>query len=77
MKTPTLVIQGLQDPIVPPHRTQRLIRRLGNMARYYEVEGGHDLVDPQGAAWSQVKMHVRDFAERVRTQRRTSFDRIA
>jgi carboxylesterase len=67
MKTPTVVIQGLQDPIVPPHRTRRLIRRLGNRVHYYEVEGGHDLVDPHGTAWRQVKTHVRDFAKRLST----------
>jgi carboxylesterase len=65
MDTPTVVIQGLQDPIVPPYRTKRLIRRLGNVVRYYEVEGGHDLVDPKGAAWSQVKTQVLGFAESI------------
>ena len=68
MDTPTVVIQGLQDPIVPPHRTKRLIRRLGNVVRYYEVEGGHDLVDPKGPAWSQVKTHVLGFAESIGNQ---------
>lgn len=66
--TPTVVIQGIQDPIVPPHRTKRLIRRLGSVVRYHEVEGGHDLVDPKGAAWSQVKTHVLGFAERIGSQ---------
>lgn len=66
--TPTVVIQGIQDPIVPPHRTKRLIRRLGNVVRYHEVEGDHDLVDPKGAAWSQVKTHVLGFAESIGSQ---------
>jgi pimeloyl-ACP methyl ester carboxylesterase len=67
MDIPTVVIQGLQDPIVAPYQTKRLIRRLGNV-RYYEVEGGHDLVDPKGAAWSQVKAHVLGFAESIGNQ---------
>lgn len=65
INTPTMVVQGLQDPIVPPHRTKRLIRRLGNVVRYHEVQGGHDLVDPQGAAWGQVKTQVLGFAESI------------
>jgi esterase/lipase len=69
MDVPTVVIQGLQDPVVPPHRTKQLIRRLENVAHYYEVQGGHDLVDPNGAAWNKVKTHVIDFAESLGNQR--------
>ncbi|HEY7322563.1 MAG TPA: alpha/beta fold hydrolase [Candidatus Binatia bacterium] len=77
MDTATVVIQGLQDPIVPPHRTKRLINRLGNVVHYYEVEGGHDLVDPKGAAWNQVKTHVIAFAESLGNPQDAGFDRTA
>ena len=77
MDTPTVVVQGFQDPIVPPHRTKRLIRRLGNVVHYYEVEGGHDLVDPKGVAWNQVKTHVIAFAKSLGNPQDAGFDRIA
>lgn len=73
MDTPTMVIQGRQDHVVSPYRTQRLIGRLGNAVRYYEVEGGHDLVDPSGAAWNEVKKHVLRFAESIGKRERAQF----
>lgn len=52
--TPVTVIQGRQDPIVPPARTRRLVRRFAQPVEYVEVEGDHQLIQPGGPAWDEV-----------------------
>lgn len=44
--SPTLVVQGTADRIVPPARTRRFARRLGGAVQLKEVHGGHPLVWP-------------------------------
>ena len=65
---PTLVIQGSQDKVVRPSCTARLMRRLPNGVNYRDVNAGHDLVDPDGSAWNQVKDCLLTFAESIRGQ---------
>ena len=63
---PTLIIQGSRDKVVPPLRTKRLINGFVNRVEYHEVDGGHDLIDPQSGAWDQVKERVLIFAASLR-----------
>ena len=43
--TPTLVLQGLQDMVVQPASTRRLVGRLPSpLTTYYEVPGTHDFL---------------------------------
>jgi len=65
---PTLVIQGSQDKVVRPLCTARLMNRLPNGVEYREVNADHDLVDPDGRAWTQVKDCLLTFAESIRRQ---------
>lgn len=65
---PTLVIQGIHDKIVRPSCTARLMNRLPNGVKYREVNAGHDLVDPDGSAWNQVKDCLITFTESIRGQ---------
>jgi len=51
---PTLVFQGLQDPLVKPAMTRRLADRLPNLAEYVEVEGGHELVNRCDECWPVI-----------------------
>ena len=45
VKTPTLVIQGNKDLLVLPSETSKLVDRIGTtMVDYYELDGGHDLI---------------------------------
>jgi hypothetical protein len=62
------VIQGSQDKVVPPVRTQRLISRFVNRVEYHELDAGHDLVDPGSGAWDQVKERVLIFAASLLTK---------
>lgn len=66
LDTPTMVIQGLRDHVVPPDRTTRLINRFTDQFHYYEVNAGHDVVDPEGDGWGEVKTYVLGFAESIR-----------
>lgn len=62
VKSPCLILQGLNDPIVIPATTQALVRRLPGQARYVELDAGHDLIEPDGNAWPEVTRLVADFA---------------
>lgn len=64
--TPTMVIQGSQDTVVRPSCTARLVSRLPTGVQYLDVEAGHDLIDPGGQAWSQIKELLLVFAESIR-----------
>jgi len=60
---PTIVLQGLEDPIVPPQRTKRLISRLTNVVEYREIQAAHDLIDSDGPAGLEVKDCVVNFVQ--------------
>lgn len=65
LTTPTLVIQGTADRVVPPARTKLLINRFANPPDYLEVSGGHDIIDPGSGAWGDVKNGLRSFAQTI------------
>lgn len=44
--SPTLIVQGTADRVVPPARTRRFASRLGGSVQLKEVPGGHPLVWP-------------------------------
>ena len=60
---PTLVIQGLQDPVARPALTRRLLAMLGAPARYCEVPGGHNLNLPGHPSYAQVIAELAAFAD--------------
>ena len=60
---PTIVLQGLEDPIVPPQRTKRLICRLTNVVEYREIQAGHDLIDSDRSAWVEVRDCIANFVQ--------------
>jgi carboxylesterase len=68
----TLIIQGSRDDVVPAPRTRRLIGRFARAIEYHEVDAGHDLVNPEGSAWCEVKSHLELFAEKIRFSRKRS-----
>jgi carboxylesterase len=74
---PTLVIQGSQDKMVRPLSTARLIKRLPNIIQYQEVNAGHDLIELDSGAWTQVKDCLLVFAELIRTQTRIPINKGA
>lgn len=74
---PTLVIQGSQDRVVPPAYTARLINRFPSPVQYQVVSAGHDLVDPESGAWTEVRSRLLRFAESIREQARKNQRQIA
>jgi carboxylesterase len=62
---PTLVLQGLQDDLVLPAHTRRLLSRLGGRLSYRELNAAHDLPDRNAPAWPAVRAAVLEFAAGV------------
>lgn len=65
IRTDVLVLQGLQDPVVKPKRTQRLIQRFPGPVRYQEFESNHDLISLESPTWPQLAKSVQRFAEDI------------
>jgi carboxylesterase len=61
----TLVIQGRRDEAVSAVRTRLLVKRLGNVVRYLEVDASHRLIGEENLAWATVQEAVMDFTVRV------------
>ena len=60
---PALILQGKDDPIVRPAETRQLLSRYAGPHCYSELDGAHDLPDPEGAAWPQVTSTIRRFLQ--------------
>lgn len=60
---PTLVLQGANDNVVPPARTDKLVKRIAGPTTYHKFAIGHDLIDPQQAAWPEVETSIIDFVK--------------
>ena len=65
VKAPVLIFQGRHDPLVKPQVTQRLARRLPNLAGYIELTGKHDLVRGLTPGWDLVIQSLRFFADQL------------
>ncbi len=62
VKTPTMVLQGTEDELVPPEKTRELVFRLAGPIQYVELPAGHDLVDADGLVWPRIAERVAAFA---------------
>ncbi len=60
---PVLILQGKDDPIVRPAETRQLLSCYAGPHCYSELDGAHDLPDPEGAAWPQVTSAIRRFLQ--------------
>ncbi len=58
---PTLVLQGSDDEVARPAYTRHLLTQLGGRLTYYELVAGHDLVQADAPAWSEVEAAVDTF----------------
>ncbi|MFZ4849860.1 MAG: alpha/beta hydrolase [Caldilinea sp.] len=68
VQAPVLIFQGRHDPLVTPQVTQRLARRLPNLAGYIELAGKHDLVRGLTPGWDLVVQSLRSFANQLAVQ---------
>lgn len=62
---PLLVVQGREDPVVPPARTRKLLTVYGGPVVYHETPAGHDLIDPSSVAWGQIVAAIHDFLRQL------------
>jgi len=60
---PALILQGKDDPIVRPIQTRQLLSRYAGPHCYIELDGAHDLPDPEGTAWPEVTSAIRRFLQ--------------
>jgi carboxylesterase len=58
INAPILLLQGRRDAVVSPRTTRRLLKRFSTPVKYFELDGAHDLVEPDCAAWGDVKRCV-------------------
>lgn len=60
---PTLILQGINDPIVRPIQTRRLVLRMrAAQVTYREIQAGHDLLQAGSAQLEQTAREVAAFA---------------
>jgi carboxylesterase len=67
---PTLFLQGRQDQVLNVKRTRQLLTRFPTPPEYIELDASHYLVDPQEAAWPEVKQAVLAFAHNFEENQR-------
>lgn len=73
---PVLIIQGLQDEVVRPEQSRALSQSLPGPVRYLEIEAGHDLLNPQHAAWPLIEQAVLNFAGMVQQAASKPLNRV-
>jgi carboxylesterase len=56
--TPTLIVQGVDDQVVLPRDTRRLVARMGGPVTYREIQGDHYLPLPAFAGWSHLQQVI-------------------
>lgn len=58
VRAPVLVLQGEQDLVSRPANTQKLVQAFGPRARYAPLPTGHQLLEPESAAWPQLQSEL-------------------
>jgi len=61
IKVPTLIFQGLQDELVTPQQTRKLIVNFQGSVRYIEVDANHELLNPFAPHWTVVRHQMINF----------------
>ena len=77
---PSLVVQGAEDELVRPGKTQMLVQRLtaprpgsgsgdghGGITRYLEIPGGHNIIDKDEAGWDRLEQALIEFSRSVKS----------
>lgn len=60
----TLVIQGTNDNLVQPHLTRELISKFRGFVQYIELNGDHELHQPDAPFWKDLESAIQRFLER-------------
>jgi carboxylesterase len=68
LRMPTLIIQGSDDQLVQPALTRTLATRFSPPPIYIEVNGMHDIQEPDQPAWAAVRHEVLKFTVNERNE---------
>ncbi|MBN1923079.1 MAG: alpha/beta fold hydrolase [Anaerolineae bacterium] len=71
LRVPTLVLQGLQDGLVTLQGTRSLVTRISAPLHYREIQGPHELLDPNAVSWPIVSAATLDFAREIAISRQS------
>lgn len=64
VKCPTLVFQGSRDDLVKPQITRRFVRNFRGPLQYIELDGAHELHQPDAPFWEELVSALQDFTKR-------------
>lgn len=62
---PVLAFQGLQDELVRPDLTRRLLDRLQGHVELHQVPGEHNLLQTDQPAWPTIRAEITTFASSI------------
>ena len=65
VKAPTLILQGIDDDVVPLEQTRRLLQRVPCTLTYHELTTDHDLLDPHSDQWSAIRQCIFFFLSEI------------
>lgn len=65
IQTPTLIIQGTEDTVVPSQNTKQLVAKFNAPVQYIEVTATHDLLNKQADWWPAVARAVIYYAQQL------------
>lgn len=63
VRSPVLAIQGTRDDLVRPAATRQLLDQMTGVKVYKEVDGAHDLPNPDKIAWPVISAELLRFAQ--------------
>lgn len=64
VKCPTLVIQGARDDLVKPQITRQFVRNFRGPLQYIELDGAHELHQPDAPFWAELVSAFQEFTKR-------------
>jgi carboxylesterase len=66
LSAPLLVLQGRADRVTPARTARQFVEGLCGRPHYREVEGGHELFDPDEPSWPRVAAEIREWTRTLR-----------
>jgi len=67
LNMPVLTFQGMQDELVRPDLTRRLLNRVRGAVELHEVNGEHNLLQTDQPAWTTIRAELAAFASTTNT----------
>jgi len=65
VRAPSLILQGYEDPTVPPRETRHLLGRLGGPVTLRELSGDHEIIKPHAPGFGGLTRALLNHLEAV------------